>query len=228
MARLRYIRQRQPRIPVNAPLDQHVLVLNRLWQPVNTCTARRAVALLFLGHAQVVHGDAEANFWTHDVGSWLAHSEEVARRSRSGDGSAMVIRSVSWAFVLPRIIVLGTYDRLPKKEIKFTRDNVFQRDQYTCQYCCIRFEPKELNIDHVIPREKGGTTTWENVVCSCIRCNTKKANKLPEQAKMHPRAVPRAPRWRPMFGMGRNTEPHFDESWRFFLEPSSARVELSA
>ncbi len=213
---------------MNAPLDQHVLVLNRLWQPVNTCTARRAVALLYLGHAQVVRSDEESNFWTHDVRSWLAHSEEVARRSVNGELRDVVIHTISRAFVVPRIIVLGVYDRLPKKEIKFTRDNVFQRDQYTCQYCCIRFEPKELNIDHVIPREKGGKTTWENVVCSCIRCNTKKANKLPEQAKMHPRTVPKAPRWRPMFGLGRHSEPHFDESWRFFLEPSSARVELSA
>jgi 5-methylcytosine-specific restriction endonuclease McrA len=209
---------------VNALLDRQVLVLNRLWQPVNTCAARRAFTLISIGHAQVVDNDADANFTTHDFSSWLDFSIENIHK-RPG---APVVHSISQSFLMPRIIVLSAYDRLPKKEIKFTRDNIFQRDGYTCQYCRKLFEPKELNLDHVIPRDKGGKTNWENVVCSCIKCNTKKANKLPAQANMFPLKKPAPPRWRPLFSTGRDTENSYDKSWRFFIDPSHSHVKVTA
>jgi 5-methylcytosine-specific restriction endonuclease McrA len=138
-----------------------------------------------------------------------------------------LIHSVSHTFLLPKIIVLQSFDRLPKKEIKFTRENVFQRDGYTCQYCAITFEMKELNIDHVIPRDKGGKTTWENVVCSCIRCNTKKANKLPAEANMFPRQKPAPPHWRPFLSGNRHAQQHYDKAWGHFLNPDPSGVELT-
>ncbi len=67
-----------------------------------------------------------------------------------------------------KVIVLAMYDKLPSKEVKFTRHNVFLRDHYTCQYCHEKFGEKELNLDHVMPRDKGGRTTWENIVTSCM------------------------------------------------------------
>lgn len=207
---------------MNAPLDRQVLVLNRLWQPVNTCCARRAFTLLFLDHAHVVNSDENNVFSTHDIESWISLSSSL----RTAD-AADLVRSVSHAFLLPKIIVLQSFDRLPKKEIKFTRENVFQRDGYTCQYCVTTFEMKELNIDHVIPRDKGGKTTWENVVCSCIRCNTKKANKLPAEANMFPRQKPAEPRWRPFLSGNRQAQQHYDEAWRHFLDPDRAGVELT-
>lgn len=208
---------------MNAPLDKQVLVLNRLWQPVNTCSARRAFTLLFLDHAQVVDCDENNVFFTHDIDSWGSHSSSSLRSGLRGD----CVHSISRAFLLPKIIVLQSFDRLPKKEIKFTRENVFQRDGYTCQYCDITFEMKELNIDHVIPRDKGGKTTWENVVCSCIRCNTKKANKLPAEANMFPSQKPAAPRWRPFLSGTRHAQQHYDEAWRHFLNPDPSGVELT-
>ncbi len=208
---------------MNAPLDKQVLVLNRLWQPVNTCSARRAFTLLFLDHAQVVDSDENNVFSTHDIQSWISHSATFAMCPDRGE----IVHSVSHSFLLPKIIVLQHFDRLPKKEIKFTRENVFQRDGYTCQYCAITFEMKELNIDHVIPRDKGGKTTWENVVCSCIRCNTKKANKLPAEANMFPRQTPAAPRWRPFLSGNRQAQQHYDKAWQHFLDPDPAGVELT-
>lgn len=209
---------------MNALLDTQVLVLNRLWQPVSTCSARRAITLLVIDHACVVDSDADTNFTTHDFSSWLDFSaDQIPHLS-----GALVVHSVSHSILLPRVIVLSMFDRLPKKEIKFTRENVFQRDAYTCQYCHTAFDSKELNLDHVIPRDKGGKTSWENVVCSCIRCNTKKANKLPAQANMFPRRKPAAPRWRPLFSAGRSLSKNYDESWRFFLEPSHSRVKVTA
>lgn len=202
-------------------LDAQVLVLNRYWQPVNTCTARRAVTLVFLGHAQIVHRDPENNYTTHDVGSWLRHS---GREGVCWDIHARV-RSIRCEFLVPEIIVLSFYDRLPRKDVKFTRHNVFLRDRFTCQYCNVLFEPRELNLDHVIPRDKGGRTSWENVVTSCIRCNSRKGNKLPHEARMFPRQAPAAPRWRPFHSAVRHNAAH--ESWRDFLDFGETAVQIS-
>ena len=116
---------------------------------------------------------------------------------------------------IPKVIVLAIYDKLPTKEVKFTRHNVFLRDSHTCQYCCSEFAEHELNLDHVIPRDKGGKTRWDNIVTSCIRCNNRKANKLPSEANMHPKNHPKAPRWRPLFGYRR--KGGVDASWESFL-----------
>jgi len=192
------------------PLDRRVLVLNRLWQPVNICGCRRAVGLLFLGHAEVVDVDDGGRFSTHAIDSWI-------ERSRGWRGTE-VIHSVAVSLRSPAIIVLASYDRLPKQEIRFSRRNVFERDGYRCQYCGERFEPRDLNLDHVVPRDKGGGTSWENVVCSCVACNTRKANKLPAEANMFPLNEPAEPNWRPLFSSPSYRPFRVEhESWNHFL-----------
>ena len=79
-----------------------------------------------------------------------------------------------------------------------------------------------------IPRDKRGATSWENVVTSCIRCNTKKGNKLPKEASMFPLKKPVAPRWRPLIGYRKECESHYHQSWRLFLDPNPSAVELSS
>jgi hypothetical protein len=192
-----------------------VLVLNRLWQAINVCTAERALALLYTGHAQVVCEDA-GNFSTFSFREWCDFSSEY-------DG-AEVLQTISLRIRVPRIILLLFFDRLPNKEVKFTRHNVFERDKNTCQYCGRKFDRKDLNIDHVIPRHRGGLTTWTNVVCSCLDCNRKKANATPEMAGMRLIRKPKKPRWRPFI------EVQFvktaDHSWRHFLDLAYWNVEL--
>lgn len=195
-------------------LNINVLVLNKLWQPIHTCTVRRAVKLLCLGHAQVVEAEGETQYQTHDLGSWLeASAEKVAGE---------VIRSVKFVMKVPKVIVLAIYDKLPSKEVRFTRHNVFLRDNHTCQYCCREFPEKDLNLDHVIPRDKGGRTRWDNIVTSCLRCNNRKANKLPKEAGMHPANAPKAPSWRPLFGYRR--KGNIDHCWEHFLPKKKARA----
>ena len=98
---------------------------------------------------------------------------------------------------VPRVILLVAYDRVPKRQVRFSRFNVFSRDKNTCQYCGKRFPRPELNLDHVIPRSRGGLSTWENVVCSCFTCNREKGGLLPEEAKMHLIRKPFRPEWTP-------------------------------
>ncbi len=199
-------------------LDNPVLMLNRLWQPVHICGVRRAIGLLFLGHAQVVHSDEESGFASYDLETWMTLSEQ--------QGGSDVIHTISHRIQAPSIIVLKRYDRLPKQEIRFSRQSIFERDRFTCQYCGKCFETRDLNLDHVIPKDKGGQTTWENVVCSCITCNTRKANKLPAQARMFPLSEPKQPRWRPFFDP-RATMRIAHASWHPFIGSLPGEVMIS-
>jgi 5-methylcytosine-specific restriction endonuclease McrA len=98
---------------------------------------------------------------------------------------------------VPRVILLIAYDRVPKRRVRFSRHNIFARDKNTCQYCGKRFATSDLNLDHVVPRSKGGITSWENVVCSCHRCNRLKGGLTPVKAGMRLISPPRKPSWTP-------------------------------
>ncbi len=125
-----------------------------------------------------------------------------------------LVRSARMAMRLPSIIALKTYVRPPQRPA-FTRFNLFLRDGFSCQYCGAQ---EDLTFDHVIPRSRGGRTTWENVVAACAPCNRRKANRLPAEAGMFPRQPPRAPRHHELQAMGRRFPPDFlHESWLDYL-----------
>ena len=197
-------------------LDRQVLVLNRLWQAINVCTVRRAFTLLCQGHAQVVHADGQNNFFTHDFESWRDFS--------TGEPDEEMVNTISFKIRVPRVIVLLLFDRMPRKEVKFTRHNIFERDKNMCQYCGRVFDKRDLNLDHVIPRDKGGATTWENIVCSCIPCNTRKGNRLAHQVGMQLIKKPVRPKWRPFVHITFDSKLH--DSWRHFLDFAYWNVEL--
>jgi len=104
---------------------------------------------------------------------------------------------VGRAIRVPRVILLLAYDRVPKRRVRFSRFNIYTRDRNTCQYCGQTFPRSELNLDHVVPRSRGGRSTWENVVCSCHECNRKKGGRTPEEAGMKLLRPPRRPEWTP-------------------------------
>ena len=197
-------------------LTQQVLVLNRLWQAVNICSVRRALSLLFEGHAKVVQGDLRGDFKTYTFDQWRDLSQTIPEDESLG--------TVSFRMRIPRVILLGVFDRLPKKEVKFTRHNIFERDGNTCQYCGGVFDRRDLNLDHVVPRDRGGPTQWDNIVCSCIPCNTRKANRTPAEAGMRLIRKPKRPKWRPFVQVNFGAPIH--ESWRHFLDLAYWNVEL--
>src|SRR5574342_129270 len=142
-------------------LETGVLVLNRVYQPVHVTSVRRALCLLYQGVAKAI----DEQFQLFDFESW---SELSAAASQD------VIRTVTRRIRIPRVIVLVAYEHLPKARVRFSRFNIYARDDSTCQYCGLRLPRSELNLDHVVPRSRGGSTTWENVVCSCVACNLRK------------------------------------------------------
>ncbi len=124
------------------------------------------------------------------------------------------IHSPSFAMPLPSVVSLRRYIR-PLRYPAFTRFNVFLRDHFTCQYCGAS---SDLTFDHVIPRSKGGLTTWQNVVAACSPCNLKKSNKLPSVAQMTPRQTPFIPSIEDLHKNGRRFPPNFlHESWMDYL-----------
>ncbi len=190
-------------------LKYRVLVLNRLWQPVNIVGVERAFSLLLQDHAQVIYTGDES-FRMMDSAAWLQLSEEEAPEDNEA-----YIQTVRLRIRVPKVLLLRSYDQLPAQEVKFTRDNLFERDDYRCQYCGNHFDAVHLNMDHVIPRDRGGRTSWENIVTSCIKCNSRKANRLPHQANMHLIRKPERPRWRPFVSslIGQD----YDTAWDHFI-----------
>lgn len=163
-------------------LDSPVLVLNRGYQPVRITDARDGFALLYLGRARVL----DASFEPYDFAAWA---------SRPPSDRDEAIGTARGPICIPRVLLLDGYNRVPRAPLRLSRRHVYMRDEFTCQYCASRPGPKELNLDHVLPRSRGGRSTWENLVTSCRRCNLEKGWATPEEAGMHLLKRPVRPSW---------------------------------
>jgi len=201
-------------------LSEPVLVLNRLWQAVNVIAAKRAFSLLASGHASVVYEENE-DFQIFDMMDWVDFS-----RYNQPVSDMEIVHTVRYSIRVPKIILLSIFDKVPKKDLKLTRKNVFERDKYQCQYCGKRRPSEELNLDHVIPRHYGGKTTWENIVCSCVKCNSRKANRLPHEASMRLTRKPSKPQWRPVISIAARGRKH--DEWKHFIDVAYWNVELES
>jgi len=128
-----------------------------------------------------------------------------------------LLHSPSMEMRLPTVVKLSYHVRRPLPKLKLSRQNLLARDNCRCQYCGHR--SKELTIDHVIPRERGGTTSWENLVACCILCNNKKGNRTPREAGMHLIQRPSRPKFIPYLSYATFTAALKREAWRDYLEP---------
>lgn len=162
------------------PLASSVLVLNRLYLAVHVIGVRRAFGLLFRELAEVVHLE-DGRFANYDFDAWREICELRSDERRPHDDW---IRAVSFEIQAPRVIRLLRYDRLPRRELHLNRRSVLARDGHRCQYCSRRLPLHMLSIDHVLPRSRGGLTSWENVVCACLPCNMRKGGRTPQEARM--------------------------------------------
>ena len=161
-----------------------VLVLNQNYEPLNICRVRRAVPLVYRGKAEMLE---------------------------NGLG---YIHTSSDDFAIPSVIKLQEIIKRPRPQRRLTRDEIFDRDNHTCQYCGKPITP--LTLDHVKPRYQGGEHSWENVVTACGRCNRHKAGRTPEQARMKLLSIPKRPNCNLPFRIPRK---YLDEmsSWHKYL-----------
>ena len=135
-------------IPANHLLQLPVLVLNASYEPINICGARRALVLVLKGVAR-----------TEEEQGWTLHAQRNA-------------------LAMPSVIRLLEYRRIPHQTRALSRKNILLRDRNTCQYCGTLLAPSDLTLDHVLPRSRGGASTWETLVACCHGCNRRKGNRL--------------------------------------------------
>ena len=143
-----------------------VLVLNATYEPLSVVSVKRAVILL------------------------LKEKAELIERAKA------MLRAENFSIPQPLVIRLVYYVKIPRRvSLPVTRRGVLTRDQYTCQYCGLIPPRKLLTVDHILPRSRGGRTTWENVITACQKCNGRKGNRTPMEANMPLRSEPKRPRY---------------------------------
>jgi 5-methylcytosine-specific restriction endonuclease McrA len=121
--------------------------------------------------------------------------------------------------MIPHVIRLMTYDKLPKRDIMFNRKNIYARDRNTCQYCGRGFAFEDLTFDHVVPKSKGGNNSFENVVTCCIKCNNIKGDSSPEEVGLRLIKKPTKPRWRSYVKLPfSRLKPLKMKIWQVFLQ----------
>ena len=202
-------------------LDCRVLVLNKHYMALRIIDAKRAFSLLFKQQAEVISCE-EGAYFNYDFNSWRQLGE---LRESFEQNTHDWISTVNFDIAVPRIIRLLFYDRLPRKPVKLNRRNIYARDRNHCQYCGKRFPLSELSIDHVTPRTLGGKSTWDNLVCSCTRCNVKKGGRTPQQAHMKLITKPVMPRRNPVIHVHLSHRRY--KSWKQFLDNAYWSVELT-
>jgi 5-methylcytosine-specific restriction endonuclease McrA len=166
------------------------LLLNATFEPLAIVPWKKAVTLLFLEKVEVVK----------------EYDKEI--------------RSVSSRVRLPSVVKLRRFVRNGHVTVRFSRKNIFLRDDYTCQYCGKRFEPKHLTCDHIVPRSRGGVTEWTNIVTSCFRCNFTKGDRLPEEVEMVPLRKPTRPSgfYVLLLNLGIKTLPEYWKDYMFLRD----------
>ena len=133
------------------------------------------------------------------------------------------VRSAEDSFAIPSVLRLHEVVRRPLPELKISRKSVLARDSYTCVYCGSR---ETLTIDHVFPRHRGGENTWENVVCSCLKCNNKKGNRTPQECGLRLPHPPRKPRYIPYISFPRFVSAVKRPEWREYLVAFGKGLDL--
>ena len=162
------------------------LLLNQGYEPIKVIPWQRAITLLALDKVEVV--------------------EEYDAQ----------IRATSLVLQVPAVVRLRKLFRRAPKPVKFSRVNIYARDGHRCQYCGLVCTIDELTYDHVVPRSKGGKTTWENIVSACYACNRTKANRTPAEARMKLLTIPKRPTWMPAVQIRVSTRS-VPDAWRDYV-----------
>lgn len=183
-----------------------VLVLNRHWQAIDVKTPAETFSMLVNGSATALDMKADEEMRPVTWDEWMTLPV------REGD---YAIGTVRGGIRVPTVIVLARFDKVPRRRPKFCARAIWERDGGTCQYTGRKLRPNEGNIDHIIPRSRGGKTSWENCVLADKRVNSRKGNRLPEEVGLRLMRQPTVPREVPTSALIRN---HYSvREWDIFI-----------
>ncbi|MGK7388738.1 MAG: HNH endonuclease [Candidatus Cyclobacteriaceae bacterium M2_1C_046] len=163
-------------------MKQSVLVLNYDFSPLSVCSVERAFVLVYRKKSEMLV-----------------------------PSNGHKLRSVTKSFPMPSVIRLLNYVNVPYRSVQLTRQNIFKRDNFSCQYCG---KSKELTLDHVLPKSRGGKSVWTNLITACKRCNTVKGDNTPEEAGITLKSAPYKPTYLVFL---RDFSGHYQEEWNSFL-----------
>ncbi len=159
------------------------MVLNQSYEPLTICTLKKAVLLIYLGKAEIVHKDEKKS-----------------------------IRTVKMNFPWPSVIRISKFIKVPYKKVILTRKNILRRDNYKCAYC--GRSDLMLTVDHIIPKARGGSDSWENLITACTKCNNIKGDRTPEEANLKLLTRPYKPSHVIFI---KNIVSKIDEKWKPYL-----------
>ena len=212
-------------IPLPPVLGANVLVLNKFYQAIRVVNVRRAFSMLCKELAEVVHIETDAKGQSKWQNFNFADWTELSQLKKEFEPDEYEwIHTVRMQIAVPRIIRLLGYEKLPRQDVKFNRRNIYARDSSRCQYCGKKFPTTELSLDHVVPKSQAGKSTWENIVCCCVRCNVRKGGRTPDQANMRLISKPVKPKRSPVINIRLADERY--SSWKQFLDTAYWTVEL--
>ncbi len=193
-----------------------VLVLNRYFYAIQVISWQRALSLIYLDHARVIDDE----YKTYSFDDWRELSSQIK------DHPSGYVHTPHFKIAIPDVIALRYFDGLPKSEVKFTRRNIYEHYGYRCAYCGHKFSTSDLNLEHVIPKSRGGKTDWANVVTACIPCNLRKGNRLPNEANMKLMLQPSKPKWRGSASVVFRPGIRIKASWQRFIDNVYWNTEL--
>jgi len=197
-------------------LNADVLVLNKNWTALRIITAAEALADLFVGRVEAIDTDYQA----YDFASWHELSEYAVRFQAE---QHRFVRTVTSAVLVPTVVRLLKFDRVKRAAVRLSRKNVYVRDNYTCQYTGKKLPSSELNLDHVVPTSRGGTTCWENIVCCSVEVNSIKGNRTPQEAGLKLIRQPRRPNATELLFKSKRFR---HDSWKHFVDAAYWNTEL--
>jgi 5-methylcytosine-specific restriction endonuclease McrA len=185
-----------------------VLILNRNFYALQVTSWQRALSLIYLGRAAVV----DEEYRTYDFKDWVALSQEIEEHP------AGFVTSPTLKIAIPEVVVLKFFGSIPRREVPFTRRNLYQHYGNRCCYCGRTLPSDALNLEHIIPRSRGGRSDWANVVTACIPCNLHKGNRLPTEAGMKLLVQPSKPHWRQGAALQFRIPVPIRRSWQRFID----------
>jgi 5-methylcytosine-specific restriction endonuclease McrA len=187
-----------------------VLVLNRNWQAIGVKTPADTFSMLMTDAATAINIAQDGSMMPIKWQDWIKLSVHESDFS---------VNTVNKVIKVPKVIVLCRFDRVPKKRPRFSAKNIWVRDNFKCAYTGKNLKPSEGNIDHLVPKSRGGRTSWTNCVLACKEINAKKADKTPEEAGLKLLIDPKPPKELPIYHYIKNK--HNIKEWDYFLHHGS-------
>lgn len=186
-------------------INEPTLVLNKSWLATDSITVKKAFTKVISGRAVFL----DTVYWSqHDIYSWIKLPVLPGKR---------FIRMSCGEIRIPELVLTTKYNRIPNRQVVFNRRNIWKRDKGVCQYCGKKPPSDETSIDHIVPRSKGGLSTFPNCVLACMKCNCRKGSHTLKEVGMkliHGKVLPR-PKWSPLYALKRKKYP---DSWKTFLK----------